>query len=226
MLVFAVHPSNIGSKYGRSLKCRARRKLRSEHVGVKPCPLWVLPACPWRWRAAPPHQPLRRRSIRKRRIPHRVMKSFSVRKRFPTSACPRSTSSTRNRLDSRNWARKLLPGAAGVAAAGVVAAAAVRVADAAGEPAEPAWPAEVAMCPGVRPGEVATPARRVERATALADASGQGRVVVDPAPFFLVCRVAPPQKRGGVAGDARVLIGPGVRWRASPMTVLPQPSQY
>jgi hypothetical protein len=88
-------------------------------------------------------------------------------------------SSIRKVLQSPSSAKNL-PGAAdaAVAEAAVEAAAAV---DAAGEVAA------VAMLPGVCPGAAATPARRASPLIQLTDADSQGRVLLDPALFSLVC---------------------------------------
>jgi hypothetical protein len=89
-------------------------------------------------------------------------------------------SSTRRVPQSLNSAKKL-PGAAVVVEAAVEAAAAV---DAAGEAAEVA---AAAMPLGAHPGEAATTARRASPLTQLTDANGQGRVLLDPALFYLFC---------------------------------------
>ena len=89
-------------------------------------------------------------------------------------------SSTRRVPQSLNSAKKL-PGAAVVVEAAVEAAAAAPV-DAAGEAAEVA---AAAMPLGAHPGEAATTARRASPLTQLTDANGQGRVLLDPAVFYL-----------------------------------------
>ena len=58
-------------------------------------PRWESPEYLWRWPAEHPHQLLDRRWMCRCRTPQRITNSSSVRKRFPTSACRPSMSSTR-----------------------------------------------------------------------------------------------------------------------------------
>jgi hypothetical protein len=91
-------------------------------------------------------------------------------------------SSIRKVLQSLSSAKNL-PGAAAVVEAEAAAEAAAAV-DAAGEAAAVV---AAAMLPGVRLAEAATPARRASPLIQLTDADGQGRVLLDPALFSLVC---------------------------------------
>ena len=110
------------SRYGG---CQWRaRGLQSETPARRSHPHWVSPDCRWRWPVEHPHQLLGRRWMCRCRTPQRITNSSSVRKKFPTSVCRRSTSSTRKPL-RHLWLdlNKLLGAAdADVAAAGAVAA--------------------------------------------------------------------------------------------------------
>ena len=98
---------------------QCRSKPRSESGGGKPFPCWVLPGCRCRSRAAPPL--LRRRTCRLRRLTP-ATKSFSPRRKSPTSAWLHSMSSTR---------RTPVRSGPGFSLSGVVAAAAVAAVEAA-----------------------------------------------------------------------------------------------
>ena len=130
------------SRYGG---CQWRaRGLQSETPARRSHPHWVSPDCRWRWPVEHPHQLLGRRWMCRCRTPQRITNSSSVRKKFPTSVCRRSTSSTRKTL-RHLWLdlNKLLgaAGAADVAAADAasgladVASTSSTAADAAGEAA-------------------------------------------------------------------------------------------
>lgn len=220
VLILECPSSNLARSIGGVKQCRARRKLRSESLQAKPCRLSVLPEYPWPWRAARPHRLLRRQWIRRRRIPHRVIKSFSVRKSSPTSACPRSMFSTRKTQQSRSWAKKSLK-AAGVAAAAAAVAAVAEAADAAGPAVAAAAVAAAAGSPGVFPGVVATPARRLNDLTALTGRNSQGRVLLGPACFFRSLQHCASAKMSSVADDV-LAVDIDKRRRASPMTALPR----
>jgi hypothetical protein len=166
------------SRYGRNSKCRVRSKLRSESVGVKPYRYWGLPGYRYHWRVERPHQPADRRRMSRRKTPHQTTKSFSVRRKSPTSVCRRSMSSTKKTPQHLRSARKL-PGVAGAAAAAAGAAAADAVGEAAGA---------VAAEAAARPGVVAAGARSAHRPTALTEPNTHnGRVLLDPASFCLIC---------------------------------------
>src|SRR5271166_688414 len=77
------------------LQWRARRIVQSETVGREPHPRWESPEYLWRWPAEHPHQLLDRRWMCQCRIPQCITNSSSVRKKYPTSACRASMSSTR-----------------------------------------------------------------------------------------------------------------------------------
>jgi hypothetical protein len=143
------------SRYGG---CQWRaRGLQSETPARRSHPHWVSPDCRWRWPVEHPHQLLGRRWMCRCRTPQRITNSSSVRKKFPTSVCRRSTSSTRKTL-RHLWLdlNKLL----GAADADVAAAdAASALADAAGEAAG-AVAAVVVAVAAAAAGDVAAGRRR------------------------------------------------------------------
>ena len=134
----------FASRRGRTRLCRTRSVLRSENIRRKSYRWWESSACPCRLRAAHPRQPLFRPRMYRRGIPPRP-KSLSVRKKSPTSAWGRSTSSTRKTLERPDSA-KSLPEAADAAAAAAAGAAAdaAEAAAAAAEAAAEAAAAEAA----------------------------------------------------------------------------------
>ena len=122
--------------------CRRRNVLRSENIRRKPYRCLGLSVCLCRWQAAHPRQPLCRRRIYRRGIPPHP-KSLSVRKKSPTSAWGRSTSSTR-KTPERPDSAKSLPEAAAEAAAAEAAAAGAAAEAAAAEAGAEAAAAEAA----------------------------------------------------------------------------------
>jgi hypothetical protein len=141
-------------RHGRTLLCHIRSTLRSEGVGRKPYRWWESSACLCRWRAAHPQQLLcRRRIYRRGTLP--CLKSLSMRKKSPTSAWGRSTSSIRKPPEPPGSANNL-PEVAEAAEAAEAAAEAVAEAAEAVEAAEAAA-AEAAAVVGR--GEFAAPAR-------------------------------------------------------------------
>ncbi len=118
---------------GRSLRCRS--KPRSESGGGKPFLCWVLPGCRCRSRAA---HPVAQRQTCRRRRSKRATKSFSPKRKSPTSAWPHSMSSTK-RTPVHSDPAFSLSGA--VAAAVVVEAAVAAEAEAVGAAAFGAAPA-------------------------------------------------------------------------------------
>jgi len=154
------------SKVRENSKWRVRSKLRSEHVGGRPCPRWELLACPWLWRAARPHRPVDRRPTSCRRISQRLTKSFSARKKSQTWAWRRSMSSTRKTPRNLRWAKSSLGAVAAVVDAAVVDAAFDAV---------PAAAAAAASA-GVGRGVVATPVRRQHFRIASTAKSRHGRL--------------------------------------------------
>jgi hypothetical protein len=141
----AFRASTFASRRGRTRLCRRRSVLRSENIQRKPYRWLGLSVCLCRWRAAHPRQPLCRRRIYRRGIPPRP-KSLSVRKKSPTSAWGRSTSSTRKTPERPDSAKSLLEAAdaAAAAAAGAAAEAAAEAAAAAAEAGAEAAAAEAA----------------------------------------------------------------------------------
>ena len=119
----------FASRRGRTRLCRRRSVLRSENIRRKPYRWLGLSVCLCRWQAAHPRQPLYRRRIYRRGIPPHP-KSLSVRKKSPTSAWGRSTSSTR-KTPERPDSAKSLPEAADAAAAAAAGGAAEAAAEAA-----------------------------------------------------------------------------------------------
>ena len=78
------------------------RRLRSESVARQPCQSWESPGYPCRWRAVRRHQ-LRCPRTCRRKAPHRLLSCSSVRRKSPTSAWRRSTSSTENASGHPSW---------------------------------------------------------------------------------------------------------------------------
>ena len=126
----AFRASTFASRRGRTRLCRRRSVLRSENIQRKPYRWLGLSVCLCRWRVAHPRQPLCRRRIYRRGIPPRP-KSLSVRKKSPTSAWGRSTSSTKKTPGRPDSAKSLPEAAAEAAAAEAVAAGAAAEAAAA-----------------------------------------------------------------------------------------------
>jgi hypothetical protein len=120
--------------------CPIRSRLRSEGDGRKSYRCWDSSASPCRWRAEPPppvcRQPIHR--LRRRGIPRWVTQSLSVRKKSPTSAWGRSTSSTRRTPEHPGSASRLPGAVEAVEAAAAEDADAVEPADAAVVAAEAA----------------------------------------------------------------------------------------
>ena len=131
---------------------RVRGLIQSETLGGTSHPHWVPLDCPWRWPVEHPHQLVGRRWMCRCRTLQRITDSSSVRKKFPTSVCRHSTSSTGKTLQHLWLDLNKLHGAAG---ADVVAVDAV-AADAAGEAAGAAAAAEAAAIAG----DVAAGSRR------------------------------------------------------------------
>jgi hypothetical protein len=98
------HPSNIW-RCRRALPWRTRSKRRSESVGGQPYRRWGWPGYRCRWRAERPRQLAVRQRIFRRRIPQRITKSLSVRRKFLTSAWRRFMSSTRKTPEHPNSAK-------------------------------------------------------------------------------------------------------------------------
>ena len=146
----------FASRRGRSRLCRTRSVLRSENIRRKSYRWWESSACPCRWRAAHPQQPLCRPRKSRGGIPPRP-KSLSVRKKSPTSAWGRSTSSTRKTLERPDLGKNL-PEAADAAAA-ADAAGAADAAEAAAAAAEVAAAAAAEAAAAVCRGEFAVSAR-------------------------------------------------------------------
>src|SRR5215471_11995422 len=110
---------------------RVRGLIQSETLRRTSHPHWVSPDCRWRWPVEHPHQLVGLRWMCRCRTLQRITNSSSVRKKFPTSVCRHSTSSTRKTLQHLWLVLRKLPGAADadVAAADVASA----LADAVGE---------------------------------------------------------------------------------------------
>jgi hypothetical protein len=150
--------STFASRRGRTRLCRTRSVLRSENIRKKPYRWWESSACLCRWRAAHPQQLLCRPRMYRRGILPRP-KSPSVRKKSPTSAWGRSTSSTRKTPERPDSAKNLPEAADAAAAAGAggAAEAAAEAAAAAAEAVAEAAAAEAAAA--VCRGEFAVSAR-------------------------------------------------------------------
>jgi hypothetical protein len=84
---------NVPPADGRIVPCRSA--LQKASAGVKPYPHWDSPACLSRWQAARARQPPKHRLIHRRPHRPRIRKSFSVRRKSSTPACPRFSPSTR-----------------------------------------------------------------------------------------------------------------------------------
>ena len=157
----------FASRRGRTQLCRRRSVLRSENIRRKPYRCLGLSVCLCRWQAAHPRQPLCRRRIYRRGIPPHP-KSLSVRKKSPTSAWGRSTSSTR-KTPERPDSAKSLPEAAAEAAAAEAAAAGAAAEAAAAEAAGAEAAAAEAAAAACR-GEFAVSARLGRAPITLTDA--------------------------------------------------------
>jgi hypothetical protein len=171
-------------------------KLRSETVGVKPYRYWGLPDWRCHWPVERPHRPVEPRRIFRRKIPPRIIRSFSVRRKSRTSACRRSMCSTRKTLQHISSAKKSL-GVVDVAAAHVAADVA---ADVAAEVAGAVAAVAVAEA-AAGPGDIAASARAKSAATRMTDSGG--RVLDDPAHPVLFagrgetrCTIAGRRRRG------------------------------
>jgi hypothetical protein len=123
---------------------------RNETAGARPSPFWESPAYLLLWPVGRLQQLAERRPLCRRKTRYHNINSFSVRKRFPTSACRPSMCSIR-KAPRRPRPATSSPGAAGVAAAGAA------VAVAAGEAA--AGVVAAAVADGVGREAVAAPAR-------------------------------------------------------------------
>jgi hypothetical protein len=145
-----IHPSNR-RRCRRALRWRTRSKRRSESVEGQPYRHWGWPGYLCRWRGERPRQLTVRQRIFRRRIPQRITKSRSVRKKSLTSAWQRSMSSTRKTPEHPNEAKDSSLQLAAVEAAGAVGAGVVAAAEAA-EAAEVAWAAAGAAAAAVAGG--------------------------------------------------------------------------
>src|SRR5262249_17241789 len=140
-----------------------------EIIRRKPYRWWESSACHCRWRVAHPQQPLCRRRMYRRGIPL-GLKSLSARKKSPTSAWRRSTSSTR-KTPERLASAKGLPAAADAAGAADAAEVAAAAAAAAW------WGAAAAeAAAGACRGEFAASARLDHAPIRSTDAGRHGRV--------------------------------------------------
>ena len=93
---------------------RARGMFQTETEEREPHPRWDSPECLWRWRVEHPHRLPGRRWMCRYRTLQRITNSSSVRKKFPTSVCRHSTSSTGKTLQHLWLDLNKLLGAAGV----------------------------------------------------------------------------------------------------------------
>lgn len=184
-----IHPLSFHKVWEDTEPWPRRSKLRSGSVDQKRRRYWALPDCLFRLPAARP-QRLCRPQMCKRRRPHRITKSLSVRKNSLTSACRPSTYSTTRTPPNRCSAKKL-PRVAAVATVAAAAAEAAAVADAAGEAAPGA---AVVARGGVGRGAVVTPAERLRLA---------------PAPIVPTLRAPVSGGRQG-GGHGWALIGPAI----------------
>ena len=148
---------------GRSLRCRARSKLRREEVGGGLLRRWASLG-PCRWQAAHPLQ-LVRLAIYRRRTPHRYS---SLKRKSRTSAWRLSMSSTRKTLQHIVPAYSLLPEGADTEAA--EAAQPTQAAEA----AQSTQAAEAAQC------TEAAAAAQLEAAAAAAAAAEAAAYGLDP----------------------------------------------
>ena len=133
---------------------RVRGLIQSETLRRTSHPHWVLPDCRWRWPVEHPHRLVGLRWMCRCRTLQRITNSSSVRKKFPTSVCRHSTSSTRKTLQHLWLDSKKLPGVAGADVAAADAASAL--ADAVGEAAGAAG----AVVAAAIAGDVAAGSRR------------------------------------------------------------------
>jgi hypothetical protein len=125
------------SKAWEAQQCHIRSTLRSESAGRKPS-RWLEPsACLCRWPAAHRPQPLCRPRIQRPGTPAGP-NSLSMRKKSPTSAWGRSTSSTRSTPARPTSGKRLHSGAEAAEAAEAAAEAAVAAAEGAVAVAEAA----------------------------------------------------------------------------------------
>src|SRR6516225_2056152 len=140
---------------------RVRGLIQSETLRRTSHPHWVSPDCRWRWPVEHPHQLVGLRWTCRCRTLQCITNSSSVRKKFPTSVCRHSTSSTGKTLQHLWLDLNKLLGAAGVDVEAADAASAL--ADAVGEAAG----AVVAVVAAAIAGDVAAGSRRVPCSIAL-----------------------------------------------------------
>ena len=133
---------------------RVRGLIQSETLRRTSHPHWVSPDCRWRWPVEHPHQLVGLRWMCRCRTLQCITNSSSVRKKFPTSVCRHSTSSTGKTLQHLWLDLNKLLGAAGVDVGAADAASAL--ADAVGEAAGAAG----AVVAAAIAGDVAAGSRR------------------------------------------------------------------